>query len=87
MMDKAPLNYARNKSLRNQFNKDKSALADFLSLTFERYLSGTTENNRIVTIRMGTQRLEPLNPLGEDFIGGYHGTIIDDFEVPYGLAQ
>ena len=47
-MDKNAVNYGRNKNLRDNFHKEKAALADFLSLTFERYLSGTTKNNRII---------------------------------------
>jgi hypothetical protein len=65
---------------RSSFDKLKIKLADHLSMTFHRYITGKNRFNKKITIRLNDAILQPLDPLLEDYKdldSEYHGTIIE----------
>lgn len=83
-MDPNPIPYARQKSYRDQFEKEKIELRNAIALRFHRYISGETKDGRKITINLQNNPIQPINPLGLDFIDdqGY-GTISETVTKTY----
>lgn len=98
-MDPDPIPYARQKSFRDEFERQKRELRDAIALRFHRYISGNTKDGRKITITLQNNPIQPIDPLGLDFtsdqgygtlsetvIKTYEDTLGNKYDIPVTLV-